>query len=213
MKSQRFDSHPDEEPVPTADEPVTADARCVVRVLAGESAAFQPLVEAYEAAVFGLCRRLLGGSEAEAEDLCQETFLRAFRRLAELKDPNRFGPWLFQIARSLCRDRVRHLVAERRALERRLELDEWALSLSGNGFSGRARRPEPREPGVVARALAEMPALERQALELKYFEGLSYQEIAREMGLTFARVDHLIRQARARLARRVNVARQRERHL
>ncbi|HLU47543.1 MAG TPA: sigma-70 region 4 domain-containing protein, partial [Planctomycetota bacterium] len=61
----------------------------------------------------------------------------------------------------------------------------------------------------VASALAGMPPEERRALELKYFEGLSYQEIARRLGLSFSKVDHLIRQARARLSHRMSVRRRR----
>ena len=70
-----------------------------------------------------------------------------------------------------------------------------------------------RDDDRVASALQEIPAREREALELKYFEGLSYKEIADRMGLSFARVDHLVREARARLGRRLQVARQRERSL
>jgi RNA polymerase sigma-70 factor (ECF subfamily) len=177
------------------------EAGLIARVLGGERAAFRPLVEAYEPAVFGLCRQLLDGNAAEAEDLSQETFLRAFRRLGELKDRTRFGPWLYQIARSLCRDKVRSLLAERRALERRLDLQRWRAA------------GEPADPDVSS-VLASLPAAERHVLELRYFKGLSYREMAEVMDLSLARVDHLIRQARARLGRFVERARrQRERSL
>lgn len=61
----------------------------------------------------------------------------------------------------------------------------------------------------VGAVIAGLPEVERRALELKYFEGLSYQEIARCMGLSFSKVDHLIRQARARLGHRMGVRRRR----
>ena len=65
----------------------------------------------------------------------------------------------------------------------------------------------------LAAALAELPAAEREVLHLRYFEGLSYDEIAERLTITFPRVDHLIRKARARLARRMEVRRQRVRSL
>jgi len=175
------------------------EPQLISRVLGGDRSSFRPLVETYEPAVFGLCRKLLGGDEAEAEDLSQETFLRAFSRLDDLKDHRRFAPWLYQIARSLCRDRRRRFVAERRALEARSNFERWRVEL------------RPDHPAVdseeISSVLREMPDVERRALELKYFQGLSYSEISGLMGLSFSRVDHLIRQARARLSRRVSVSR------
>jgi len=179
-----------------------SEPELIARVLQGDPTAFRPLVETYERTVFALCRKLLDGSEAEAEDVSQEAFLRAYRRLPELKDPQRFAPWLYQIARSLCRESHRRRRAERRALERRQELERQEAAGRGG------------EKDDIGSVVAALPPGERQALELKYFEGLPYREIARRMGLTFAQVDHLIRQARERLSRRIRVARrERERSL
>ncbi|MEM7231806.1 MAG: sigma-70 family RNA polymerase sigma factor [Planctomycetota bacterium] len=169
-----------------------SEADLVARVLAGDRMAFAGLVRVYEPTVFAICCRQLHGDRAEAEDLSQETFLRAYRRLAELKDPRRFGPWVYQIARSLCRDFQRHMMAERRALQVRGELA--ALEAAGAAETLGAD---------VQSVLASLPADERQALELKYYEGLSYQEIASRLGLSFSKVDHLIRGARQRLSRRL----------
>ena len=167
----------------------SSEEELIDRVLAGDRSAFRPLVEAYESAVFGLCSRLLCGQKTDAEDVCQETFLRAYRKLAELKDRRRFAPWLFQIARSLVRDSLRKAHAERRALERRLDLARWEA----------AGKPVSQD---VDEVLSSLPRDERRALELKYFEGLSYRSVAQRMGLSFSQVDHLIRQARTRVASR-----------
>jgi len=199
MKSQGIELSARSAPAPMSSARPT-EREWVERVVEGDRTAYRPLVECYEAAVFGLCRRLLGGCAAEAEDLSQETFLRAYSRIGELKDLDRFGPWLYQIARSLCRDHVRHLIADRKALRGRVELTRWRLV-------------DELPSDEVASVLSGMPSREREALELKYFEGRSYKEIADVMGLTFVRVDHLIRDARSRLARRLRVARKRERSL
>ncbi len=168
-------------------------AEQVRRVLAGDAEAFRCLVEAYERAVFGLCRRLLYGNATDAEDLTQETFLRAYENLERLEDKSRFAPWLFQIARSLCRDRRRRLEIESRALVERGEAMRRSLLL---------RDTEDEESGNVPSALEDLPPEERTALDLRYFHGLSYEEIGRKLSMSFSQVDHLIRKARARLSRR-----------
>jgi RNA polymerase sigma-70 factor (ECF subfamily) len=171
----------------------------VERVLAGDPGAFRSLVEAHERAVFGLCRRLLYGNETEAEDLTQETFLRAYKYLGRLDDRSRFAPWLYQIARSLCRDRRRRIDLERRAIEARVE------TLRRKPLQSAEYAPEGAATGPVTLALSDLPADEREALMLRYFHGLSYDEIAQRYQLSFSQVDHLIRRARARLARRLLV--------
>ena len=91
-------------------------AETIATVLGGDREAFRKLVATHEPAVFGLCRKLFRGDENQAEDLTQETFVRAYCCLHRLNDRERFGPWLYQIARSLFRDRCRRQDAERRAL-------------------------------------------------------------------------------------------------
>jgi len=185
----------DEEDAVTAGASRSPDRDAVARVLAGDAGAFRDLVELYEPSVHGLCRKLLGGDSAEAEDLTQETFFRAYRYLPRLEDPERFGPWLYQIARSLCRDRRRRAQVERRALaERADELRRRAGEVLDDGACGE-----------VGKALSDLPREENEALTLRYFEGLSYDEIAGRLGLTFSQVDHLIRKARTRLERRLRV--------
>lgn len=165
----------------------------VDRVLAGDTEAFRCLMEAHERAVFGLCRRLLYGNATEADDLTQETFLRAYENLERLEDKSRFAPWLYQIARSLCRDRRRRLEIESRAIVERGEALKRSLLFSGN---------EGDESENVPSALDDLPQEERMALDLRYFQGLSYDEIGRRLSMSFSQVDHLIRKARARLSRR-----------
>src|SRR6185503_104307 len=170
------------------------DAELVARVRAGETEAYRPLVERYQRAALGLAARLLG-SGGDAEDLAQEAFVRAFRYLGSLKEPERFGPWLFQVVRSLCRDRNRRREAEKRALERRKELLAWDSVPNGEG---------------VGSELYRLPPAEYQALRLRYFDGLNYEEIARRMDKSFSQVDHLIRKARAHLARKIIREKERE---
>jgi RNA polymerase sigma-70 factor (ECF subfamily) len=174
-----------------------SDGELVRRVLGGQTEAYRPLVERYQRPALGLACRLLGAG-GDADDLAQEAFVRAYHYLAGLKEPERFGPWLFQVVRSLCRDRNRRRESERKALERRRELLRWASVPGGDTIGG---------------ALGSLPQEEYQALKLRYFEELSYEEIGRRMALSFSQVDHLIRKARAHLARTLSRERERERTL
>jgi len=174
-----------------------SDVQLVSRVLAGDTDAYRPLVERYQRAALGLASRLLGPG-GDAEDLAQEAFVRAFRYLRSLKEPDRFGPWLYQVVRSLCRDRNRKRQAERRALLSKKEMERWASIPAGNGMGSELYR---------------LPPLEYQALRLRYFDELSYEEIAHRMEKTFSQVDHLIRKARAHLARKLSREVERERSL
>ena len=166
-------------------------------MLRGETEVYRSLVQRYQSAVLGLARRLLAPGD-DTEDLAQESFVRAYRYLGSLKDPERFGPWLFQVVRSLARDRSRKKDAEKKALEHRRELLRWAAVPSG---------------GKIGSAIYRLAPDEYQVLRMRYFEGLSYGEIARRMELTFSQVDHLIRKARAHLARNISREKERERSL
>lgn len=188
-----------------------------MRAAGGDREAFRALVEGHYAAVFGLCRRLLWGREADAEEMAQETFLKAYAYLPTLVDPQRFSSWLYQIARSHCRDRKRRWRVEERVLAERREALRAELERLSRGdgdgtraVSGREGEGEWDEDGPVGRALRDLPEDERRALLLRYFSGLPYEEIARRLGLTFAQVDHLIRKARSRFARRYAVRREAE---
>jgi len=165
--------------------PGPGDGDLVGRILGGEVEAYRPLVERYQRAVLALSTRLLGPG-GDAEDLAQESFVRAYRYLPGLKERDRFGPWLFQVVRSLARDRIRSREAERKAIERRKEVLRWAAVPGGEG---------------VGSALYRLPPEEYQVLRMRYFEGMSYEEIAERRSMTFSQVDHLIRKARERLGR------------
>ena len=173
------------------------EADLVRRVLGGDSEAYRKLVERYQRAVLGLASRLLGPG-GDAEDLAQESFVRAYSYLGTLKEPERFGPWLFQVVRSLFRDRNRRREAEKKAIEQRKEILRWAMVPSGEG---------------IGSALYKLLPAEYQVLRMRYFEGMSYEEIGRRLGKTFGQVDHLIRKARSHLARDLNREAARERSL
>jgi RNA polymerase sigma-70 factor (ECF subfamily) len=142
----------------------------------GELSAFDALVRRWERRIQGAIHRVMG-SEEEARDLCQETFLKAYRALASFKREARFSSWLYQIALNLCRDRMR-----RRRGRTMVSLD--AMDDEGASLPGK-QGPSPlelAESGALARAVAAavngLPDEQREVIVLKEYQDLTFLEIA-----------------------------------
>lgn len=145
------------------------------RVSSGDAEAFALLYDRHSRAVFSLALRVLG-DQAEAEDVVQEVFAQAWRQ-ANRYDAGRGQPvaWLLNMARSRAIDRGRrrrHVVA---ADDR--EMPETVESSPG----AEAVVISAAEAQAVRRALADLPPLQRAAIELAYYEGLSQTEIAQRL--------------------------------
>ena len=149
---------------------VNPDGELVRRALAGEAEAFRGLIERYQDAVFGvaLSRAL---THADAEDIAQETFLAAFGSLARLKDPDRFGSWLYGIAVNQVRMHVRR--QRRRAKSER----EAGVSMAERAPDELAEKRE--ISATVMTALAGLPQAKREAAMLYYIDGYSVGDISR----------------------------------
>ena len=150
------------------------------------------LYERYGSRIFAFCLSRLGNRE-EAEDATQTTFLNAFRSLNDGLVPRFELAWLFRIADNVCRDR-RKSAWRRGRLEAVHDLQELQEVVSA---------PERRTDGLegLQAALAAMPERQRRAILLREWQGLSYEEIAGELGLSKAAVETLIFRARRSLAR------------
>jgi RNA polymerase sigma-70 factor (ECF subfamily) len=160
------------------------------RACAGDPQAFSRIVERYQRPVFHLCYRYLPGPDAE--DLAQETFVRAFVG-RERFDPERpFLPWLLVIARNLCLDRLR---------ERRRELgpDGDISTLPDRLPSAEEAAAGRQDLRLLARGMRELPEGQREAVALYHFEGLSYREMARSLDVPVGTVMTWLHRGRARL--------------
>ena len=149
------------------------------------------LYERYYDRVFGYCLYQLGSRE-EAEDAVQTTFLWAFRGLRRGVVPRAEDAWLFTIAKNACRARHR---ARGRRREREVVSDPHVLA-------DVSPAPERRQDELIGLedALARMPELQRRAILLREWQGLSYREIAAELDLSGSAVETLIFRARRSLA-------------
>lgn len=175
------------------------DAAVVRRVLAGERDAYGVLVDRYGRRLFWSCRRLLGDPD-EAEDVVQETFVRAYRHLAEYDPARRFYTWIYTIARNRCLN----LLRSRKAWGmQRLdpggdapdEAGPVALELAASDDA--AARVEGRElAAALTECLGTLPEEQRACFELRHGEELRYEEIAAVLAVPVGTV--MSRLARAR---------------
>lgn len=152
-----------------------SDGDLVRRTRQGDTEAYSELVRRYQAGVFNVCYRLLG-ERAAAEDLTQDTFLRAYERLDHYDAARPFGPWLRRVAANLCFNHLERLRAPETALD-----DEAPVALEASQATSPdpARIVEARQSARALRAaILALPARYRAVIELRHFQELSYAEIA-----------------------------------
>src|SRR5712691_745880 len=153
------------------------DEELVARSIGGDSDSFNELVLRWERPIYALAYRTIGREE-DARDVCQETFLRAFRALPGFRGQAKFSSWLYRIALNLCRDWMRR---NRRApmvdVPDGVEIHELAANKQEvETVEDLAARAE--LSGAVAEAMERLPAEQRTAIILKEYHGLTFQEIA-----------------------------------
>jgi RNA polymerase sigma-70 factor (ECF subfamily) len=156
------------------------DEELVARSRTGDTESFNQLVRRWERQIFALAYRTLGREE-DARDVTQETFLRAFRALPGFKGDAKFSSWLYRIALNLCRDWIRR---DRRApmvpVPEGVEIHELAADrqevASVEDLAARAELS-----GAVAIAMELLPPEQRNAIILKEYHGLTFQEVAELM--------------------------------
>jgi RNA polymerase sigma-70 factor (ECF subfamily) len=168
------------------------DAATVARARAGDESAFQALVEAHSRAVFRLACRITG-NEYDAEDVVQEAFLKAYRRLDQFESRAHFGSWLHRIAANCAFDVLR---GRARRDEQPLEADP-----DGPGVSVDPPAEDPAPDRLVfsgevrhrlTRAMARLTPLEKSAFVLRHHEGMSIQEIGGLLGLDVNATKHSV---------------------
>lgn len=159
------------------------DLAAVERTRGGDTAAFRVLVERYGRSVFRLAFRMTG-NEFDAEDVVQETFLRAFKQLDSYESRSSFGTWLYRIAANysldLIRARKRH--AARHVAE--TEEHEDVLDSVKTSEPGQDRMYYSSQVKVrLDAALQLLTEQERTAFQLRHFEGKSIEEIGEILDL------------------------------
>jgi RNA polymerase sigma-70 factor, ECF subfamily len=155
----------------------STDEELVARSMGGDLDSFNQLVLRWERPIFALAYRVIGREE-DARDVCQETFLRAFRALKGFKGQAKFSSWLYRIALNLCRDWIRR--ERRQPIAQAPEgIDLIELASESTPTESIEELVARRELGrAVARVMAQLPDEQRTAIILKEYHGLTFQEIA-----------------------------------
>jgi RNA polymerase sigma-70 factor, ECF subfamily len=163
------------------------DSELVRAVLAGEPAAYEPLVARYQQRLFHRALALLGDADAAA-DMVQETFIRAYTGLGQA-DPDRFGAWVHRILRNLSLDELRS--PRQRAADLPPDL---------RSRTDPADDLQRRELGDdIAAALTVLSPTVREAFVLKHVEGLSYDEMSALTGVAAGALKMRVKRAREAL--------------
>lgn len=150
------------------------DAELVLRTRSGDPDAFGTLVSRYYDACWRFAYHMLG-ERADAEDVVQDSFLRAYLAIGRYDERDQFRGWLFRILTNQCRNAL----TSRGRRTRRFVQDEIALETAPAPAPGLATGVE---DAALVRALSQLDPLQREALLLKYAEGLEYGEMSAMTG-------------------------------
>jgi len=178
-----------EGPVSTTDE-----ATWIARARSGDAAAFEALLSRYERQIYAYIYRMMGGNGDDAEDLTQDTFLKAYRALSRTSDDLNVSAWLHRIASNSCLDELRR--------RQRIRWQPWDNTkhdrmLHGSAAENPERSMLRREAeGTVQEILNRMSARNKQALVLREYEGLSCEDIGVVMGISRSAVKSVLFRAR-----------------
>jgi RNA polymerase sigma-70 factor (ECF subfamily) len=175
----------------------------VTRVKAGETEAFEQLYRIYGRRIVNYTYRLTG-STAEAEDLTQETFIQAYRKIKSLKENRKFQSWLFRIAQNLVYQKYRGKRPHVESIDA-----EGSHELSD--FQKLATPLKSPEEGVLAdelgqmieQVIQELPEKYRQVFVLSAVQKMSYQEISEIVGRSLAAVKSDIHRARVSVREKI----------
>jgi RNA polymerase sigma-70 factor (ECF subfamily) len=177
------------------------DAVFVAKARSGDPDAFRVLVERHSRALFRLAFRMTG-NQSDAEDVVQESFLRAYRQLAKFDDRASFGTWLYRIATNCSLDLVR---SRNRRSEKLApadpEIADPILSVADAGPSPERSTLSGEVRERVAEAMNDLSATERTAFVLRHFEGMCIEEVSRVLECQPGAAKHSVFRAVQKLRR------------
>ncbi|MCC6394044.1 MAG: sigma-70 family RNA polymerase sigma factor [Bryobacterales bacterium] len=181
------------------------------RLIAGDESAFEPFVSAFQTKLFQYTY-LTCGQREDAEEVAQETLLKVFENLAQLREPEKVRPWVFRIARNVCYMKRRKSIY---APEEEISLDQLMPSFKDDGGGRRieiadwkglpdtlAMKGELRD--MLREAIGDLPDLYRNTLLLRDVEELSTEETAEVLGVSADVVKTRLHRARLMLRQRLD---------
>ncbi|MCL6611346.1 MAG: sigma-70 family RNA polymerase sigma factor [Peptococcaceae bacterium] len=179
------------------------DSLLVERSRDGDLDAFEELVKRYESKVYTITFRFTG-NHADASDLAQDAFIRAYQALRSFRGDASFATWLFTIASNVCRDELR-----KQQRKKKVSLDE-VMSQPGGNPSLVTMDMSPQEclernetQDLVQRQLNSLSEDQRLILVMREIQGLSYEEIASALECSLGTVKSRLSRARRSLKQKV----------
>ena len=174
------------------------DVQLIHRVLSGDDAAFDLLVKRYEKGVHALAWRKIGDFHY-AEEITQDAFLQAYKKLSTLKNPHQFAGWLYVIANRLCIDWMRKQKPAMQSLENTPMEEIEEVSYRDHVSEQQRIRSAERRHEIVKKLLEKLPESERTVVTLYYLGEMTTKEISKFLGISVKTIGSRLRRARERL--------------
>ena len=175
-----------------------SDVQLIQKILSGDEAAFDVLVQRHQKSVHALAWRKIGDFH-DAEEITQDTFLQVYKKLPTLKDPYKFDGWLYVIANRLCIDWIRKNNLAIQSLEDTPveEVEKASYTHHVSEQSELASSEHRRE--IVKKLLAKLPESERTVMTLHYLGEMTVKEISKFLGVSVSAIHNRLYRARKRL--------------
>ena len=174
------------------------DAELIQRVLDGDDTAFSALVNKHQKRVHALAWRKTGDFHV-AEEITQDTFLKAYQNLSTLKEPQKFASWLYVIAANYCKMWVRKKRLSTQSLENTDNAELEKTAYSGYVIAENEQVAVETQREVVKKLLAKLQESDRTIITLYYLGEMTYEEISEFLGVSVASIKNRLYRARRRL--------------
>jgi RNA polymerase sigma-70 factor (ECF subfamily) len=181
-----------------------SDQEVVLQARDGLEAAYRELIRRYERPIFSLIYRMVR-DRALAEDLSQETFIKALNAIESYRPEFKFSSWIFKIANNAAIDQIRRRELDTLSLDGSPhattpdEIEATALQVSARGLSPLEALESRELGGMIEQAIGRLRPEYRSCILLRHVEGLAYEEIAELMDLPLGTVKTYIHRARNEL--------------
>ncbi len=186
-------------PAPGARASMNISEELIARARRGDEDAFRLIFERYTRPLISFVFYMVGRREV-AEELAQETLLRAYKSMGSLREDANLSSWLFGIARNVAREWLR----ERGREPRRVEMDDPSVAALCDGSASPAGKLLDKELGAaVGAALGALDEEKRLVFVLKVYQQRSYEEICEITGFSLPKVRNDLHRARAEMRRRL----------
>ena len=177
------------------------DVQLIRRILSGDDAAFTALVGKYQKSVHALVWRKIGDFHI-AEEITQDTFLQAYKKLSTLRNPNQFAGWLYVIANNLCKRSIQKKKLPMQSLEGTPMAEIENTSYKRYVSEQRETETTEHHHEIVKKLLQRLPESERTVVTLHYLGEMTIKEISKFLGVSANTINSRLRRARVRLQER-----------